>query len=110
MQVTDHRLRTFRSNRCNSDSDSWAYICWKTDICCRLRVSPPSAINWQGASHLINCKEDMRARQFVVDREKTGAFVEIRRYVENARLCRYFVGLRIAYLKKGEKNKLLLEE
>jgi hypothetical protein len=52
----------------------------------------------------------MRARQFVVDREKTGAFVEIRRYVENARLCRYFVGLRIAYLKKGEKNKLLLEE
>jgi hypothetical protein len=34
----------------------------------------------------------MRARQFVVDREKTGAFVEIRRYVENARLCRYCVG------------------
>jgi hypothetical protein len=52
----------------------------------------------------------MRARQFVVDREKTGAFVEIHRYVENARLCRYCVGLRIAHLKKGEKNKLLLEE
>jgi hypothetical protein len=52
----------------------------------------------------------MRARQFVVDREKNGAFVEIRRYVENARLCRYVVGLRIAYLKMGEKNKLLLEE